>query len=149
MNHDSLEQLIQECLDARQDPLDHAEVLAYVEAHPQSMDALVDLRAVGLHTDWPTTGKRRKILPWKWASLAAVAALLVTVVMKQPDSLEPHDFGKKTSSALLVEVPAANFLSVKITRSTSSSTTEVLHHKSSRSARILSMQTQTTQNILN
>ncbi|PCJ54403.1 MAG: hypothetical protein COA70_04560 [Planctomycetota bacterium] len=149
MNHDSFEQLVQECLDTRQDPLDHTAILAYVEAHPEALDALVDLRAVGMHTDWPPTVKRGKMLPWKWVSLVAAAALLVTVVMQQPDPLESNDQGNLTSSTLLVKAPVAKFLSVKITRSTSNSTSEVLHHKSSRSARILSVHTQTTQNILN
>jgi len=52
MNSNSFEQLVQECLDARQDPLDHAGVLAYVETHPEAIDGLVDLRAVGLHASW-------------------------------------------------------------------------------------------------
>ena len=149
MNRNSFEQLVQECLDSRQDPLDHADILAYVEMHPEAIDALVDLRAVGLHIFWPAEAKRRRVLSWKWVTLAAAAALLATVVMQQPDPLEAEDFGSMTSSTLLVEAPAAKFLSVQITRSTSSSTTEVLHHKSNPSARILSMQTQTTQNILN
>ena len=148
MNRTSFERLVQESLDRRQDPLEVAEVLAYLEKHPESLAALVDLRAVGLHRDWPPAIQAGKVLPRKWALLVAAAVLVTAVIFQSTHSPEPQEEGSVTSSILLAQAPTAKVLSIQVTRTSTDSSLEVVHHQSSRSTRILSLHTQTTQNIL-
>lgn len=149
MNRASFDTCVQECLDMRQDPLDHAEVLAFAENHPDALEALVDLRAVGLNPTWPSASRPGKWLTWKRASLvtAAAAALVMSLILQPSEELSLEDPVRETSPMLLVKAPIPQFLSVEVTRSTSSSSKEVIHHPSSRSARVLSVSTKTTHNI--
>ena len=150
MNRASFYVCVQECLDLRQDPLDDANILAFVEEHPEFLEALVDLRAVGLNPVWPKPMKFGKLLYWKGAALVtatAAAVLAISFLLHTPDEISLENSVGATSPTLLAKAPVPKFLSVQVTRSTSSSSKEVIHHSSSRSARVLSVNTKTTHNI--
>lgn len=148
MNQSFFEQRVQECLDLRQDPLDCPEVLEYIEQHPEALDALVHLRAVGLHSTWPIAAEPVKRQWWEPVLLATVAAVLVlSIVMQKPNDSEHLQVVESTPPMLLAKAPTPKLLSVRVTSSTSSSSKEVVHHTTDSSARVLSVSSRTTQNI--
>jgi hypothetical protein len=88
MNEHTFFARLNECLDDRRDPLDDAELAAFLDAHPEHLDALAALRAdlLALGRASRTTARRRR---WSWLAAAAVAAAAAFAVAVWPRAPHP------------------------------------------------------------
>jgi hypothetical protein len=82
--------LVQIELDAQRDPLEHAEILAWLENNPADLDAFASLRAVGIRLNQDLATLSRKPNPGRrLRSLALLAAALAVYLMLPEDPVEP------------------------------------------------------------
>ena len=79
MNGDTFFARLHDCLDARRDPLDDAELVAYLDEHPEHLAAFAALRADLRALAVPRATRRR--WPWFVAAGSAAAAAFVAVAV--------------------------------------------------------------------
>jgi len=88
MNVSDFDQRVQEHFDARRDPLDDPQVLAFLDAHPEQLPAFATL--LGTLRQLPAAAGRR--VRWRPPLLlagAATIAIAVTWAWRQPRAIEP------------------------------------------------------------
>jgi hypothetical protein len=96
MNRSEFEVRLHACLDARRDPLDDPELVAWLDAHPEELDAVARLWAAvqvvqTLPAVVPTRSPRLRRWPWLvlGAGLAGVAAALVLAAIAPTHPVVP------------------------------------------------------------
>lgn len=80
MNSAAFHARVQECFDARIDPLDDDRVCAFLDAHPEHLPAFAELRACLAAVpslDEPVMPRPRRRLPWLLFVTSAAAVLAV------------------------------------------------------------------------
>jgi ferric-dicitrate binding protein FerR (iron transport regulator) len=84
MNHDAFAARLQACLDARIDPFDDAELVAWLDAHPAQLEAVARLWAAVavLHGDAVVAakGEAAPARRWPWLVLGAMGAGLAAAL---------------------------------------------------------------------
>jgi anti-sigma factor RsiW len=108
MNEQQFTERLHECLDARREPLDDGELCAYLESHPEQLEAFAQLQAS--LAALPTTARRTA--PARRRGFVAAALLLASVATAIAlASRRPPPLGR-VLAASIETLPATAGLSV-------------------------------------
>ncbi|MBL8749390.1 MAG: hypothetical protein JNK78_09520 [Planctomycetes bacterium] len=138
MNHATFVARVDECLDERRDPLDDAEVQAYLLEHPEHLDAIAELRAclrtVGTVAAPPARRRsKRFVAPAAVVAAAAAIALVMRLVRSDDDTVTrpvSHIF-TSTLRELTPRAHVAVAFEIRETLAASSSTHVVVYERRS------------------